>query len=46
MVGNSFNSNWETKVKGGSGKTVPISIVALRGEPGGRVPTLRTPQEM
>jgi hypothetical protein len=44
MVG--FTSNCETEVKGGSGKTAPFSIVALRGEPGGRVPILRTPQYM
>jgi len=46
MVRNSFISNSDTEVKGGSGRRAPISIVALIGEPGGRVPILRTPQDM
>jgi hypothetical protein len=45
MAGNSFSSNCETEVKGGSGNRAPISIVTLRREPGGRVPILRTPQD-
>jgi len=45
-VGNSFTSNCETEVKEGSGKRAPICIVALRGEPGGRVPIPSTPQDM